>query len=442
MRLNQRLSQRLNPRANSRGGAHVKQQQARDEASPASLRLREMEGRSHRSNSRTQISHRETVLRCGEVSARSVAAAPAQAAELLASAAQSEGVVHRVQRWNTARLKVDGVESPISLPAAGRARQALYDLAPSMLPSSLGSGPVVYIDGETTGLGGASNRFCVIGIVYATASTWVCEQWVLAKLSYEAEFLRAVTQRLDALDPSAIVSFNGASFDLPLFRKRLTAQRDPQLSNWKGLCPQARPLVDLVHSARRVWKGRVPDCRLQTLERHFLGVRRVDDLPGKDVPKVYWAWLSKKRAAKEAQRMEQVLLHNLVDLAVMPVLAHRIAEKLSDPQGGEDALRTLCHSERAPAHPMFARAMHRWLSAGQPGAWQLREPRIQVWVRALEKEQERNAGAAPLLIKLLESARRSFPGSKWVFRRCQRWGLVSSRQERASARGQLCLTGI
>lgn len=361
----------------------------------------------------------------------------------LCSASQSEGVLHRVRRWDTLRLCMDGIDAPLRLPPASRARQALYDLAPSMQPASLGSGPVVYIDGETTGLGGSSNRFCVIGIVYATAQAWVCEQWVLGKLSYEAEFLSAVTQRLDALDPSAIVSFNGASFDLPLFRRRLAAQRDPALSGWEGLCPKQRPLVDLVHSARRVWKGRVPDCRLQTLERHFLGVRRVDDLPGKEVPKVYWAWLSRKRAAQGAKRMEEVLLHNLVDLAVMPALAHRIADKLADPQSGDDALRALCHFERAPAHPMFARAMGRWLAAGQPGVWGLREPRLQVWVRALEKEQERTASASSLLRSLLVSARRRFPTSIWVFRRCVRWGLESAPvKEKASSCAQLCLWGL
>lgn len=344
----------------------------------------------------------------------------------LSAASQSDGVLHRVRRWEVGSMNVAGIDAPLHLPAPARSRQALFDLQPSMHPASLGNGSVVYIDGETTGLGGTSNRFCVIGIVYATAQAWVCEQWVLAKLSYEAEFLRAVTQRLDALDPSAIVSFNGASFDLPLFRKRLAAQKEAALSEWKGLCSEQRPHIDLVHSARRVWKGRVPDCRLQTLERHFLGVRRIDDLPGREVPKVYWAWLKRNRASKDTQRMEQVLLHNLIDLAVMPVLAHRIAEKLANPQDGEDALRALCHCERAPSHPMFARAMRRWLSAGQPGLLALREPRLQVWVRALEQEQERNASASSLLQKLLGLAQRRCPSSTWVFRRCVRWGLTQA----------------
>lgn len=362
----------------------------------------------------------------------------------LASASQSEGVLHRVQRWEGSRLEMQALDGALRLPLAKRARQALYDLQPGMQPASLSNGPVVYIDGETTGLGGASNRFCVIGIVYASAQAWICEQWVLAKLSYEEDFFRAITKRLDALDPCAIVSFNGASFDLPLFRKRLAAQKDSQLANWDGLEPQRRPLLDLVHSARRVWKGRVPDCRLQSLERHFLGVRRLDDLPGREVPKVYWAWLRRRRAAQEAQRMEQVLLHNLVDLAVMPALAHRIAEKLSDPQDGEDALRALCHSERAPSHPMFSRAMRRWLAAGQPGAWALAEARIQIWIRALEGVQEAEGVASAPLHALLSLAQRRFEASKWVFRRCVRWGLVakpvsSVEQLRSGSRAQLSL---
>lgn len=362
----------------------------------------------------------------------------------LASASQSEGVLHRVNRWEGSRLEMQALDGSLRLPLAKRARQALYDLQPAMEPASLSNGPVVYIDGETTGLGGASNRFCVIGIVYASAQAWICEQWVLAKLSYEEDFFRAITKRLDALDPCAIVSFNGASFDLPLFRKRLAAQGDPKLANWDGLEPQRRPLVDLVHSARRVWKDRVPDCRLQSLERHFLGVRRVDDLPGREVPKVYWAWLRRRRAAQEAQRMEQVLLHNLVDLAVMPALAHRIAEKLSDPQDGEDALRALCHSERAPSHPMFRRAMRRWLAAGQPGAWGLAEARIQIWIRAMEGAQEKEGVASAPLHALLSLAQRRFEASKWVFRRCVRWGLVvkptSLRGElRSGSRAQLSL---
>src|SRR5256885_13147752 len=47
------------------------------------------------------------------------------------------------------------------------------------------------------------------------------------------------------------------------------------------------PYTTLFRSSRRRWKGRLVDCRLQTLELYVCRRRRFGDVAGADVPGLY-----------------------------------------------------------------------------------------------------------------------------------------------------------
>lgn len=263
----------------------------------------------------------------------------------------------------------------LELPSAREEWASLSYLAPLAKASSGpcfgrrfgGSDRIVYIDGETTGLRRDGDRFGVIGLLYRDEQSWCCEQWTLRRLSCEAAFLEAVVSRLAALSPKAVVSYNGASFDLPLFRKRLArvASRIPAETKARlsGLLDRDGSLwlVDLLYVARRLWRGRLPDCRLQTLERRVLGLYRVDDLPGREVPQVYWRWLLEPEDPGHREQMNRLRLHNAVDLLVLPALVQHLAQALVHPSGAEDARRSLCHFESGRAPQIWLGAMKIWL---------------------------------------------------------------------------------
>ena len=80
-------------------------------------------------------------------------------------------------------------------------------------------------------------------------------------------------------DDTVLLSYNGKSYDRPLLSTRYTLARqpDPVLG---------RAHIDLLHPARRRWRGVWENCRLATIEHRVLGVVREDDLPGAEAPTV------------------------------------------------------------------------------------------------------------------------------------------------------------
>src|SRR4029079_6555483 len=106
----------------------------------------------------------------------------------------------------------------------------------------------------------------------------------------------------------AVVTFNGAGFDLPLLETRFVLAR----RRW----PSALPHLDLLKPARRVWTGWLADCRLGTLESAVLGLAREDDVPGGLIPMLYFDYLRSRRAAP----LLRVLAHNRVDVLSLVAL--------------------------------------------------------------------------------------------------------------------------
>jgi len=45
--------------------------------------------------------------------------------------------------------------------------------------------------------------------------------------------------------------------------------------------------VFLLHLSRRTWKDKLPNCKLQTLEKYLFNFEREDDVPSSMVPSFY-----------------------------------------------------------------------------------------------------------------------------------------------------------
>ena len=169
----------------------------------------------------------------------------------------------------------------------------------------------LFLDTETTGLSGGTGTVAfMVGLAWRDGDGLRLVQYFLGDFNQESALLWAVGQCIR--DAGVLVSYNGRSFDWPLLQTRLVMRRaDPA---WPS-----PPHLDLLTLARRIFKPRLPDCALQTIEQAVLDLHRADDLPGTMIPGRYFAWLRQR----DASVLEPVFIHNRQDVLSMAVLLAR-----------------------------------------------------------------------------------------------------------------------
>ena len=202
-----------------------------------------------------------------------------------------------------------------------------------LLASPLSSAPLgqtVFLDLETTGLsGGAGTVAFLVGCGWFEQGAFRTRQFLLPGFGGERAMLAAVAALLE--DCGAIVTYNGKTFDLPVMETRWLFQR---------LTPpfDELPHFDLLHMARRLWARREDGaaslesagCRLVSLEHTLLGVARVGDVPGWEIPSRYFDFIRHGNASV----LTPVLYHNQIDLLSLGCLAARAVRLLRE---GPDA---------------------------------------------------------------------------------------------------------
>jgi uncharacterized protein len=251
--------------------------------------------------------------------------------------------------------------------------------------------PAVMLDLETTGfLGQPGALVCVVGAAWHVAPDRVrVEQWSLARASAEGAMLADLDAVLrERVGPrSAFVTFNGSSFDLPLLRRRLCRH---------GIYgptedPLRAPHVDLLPTARRLWRDRGPDCRLGTLELRHLRLDREGDVSGAEVVELLWRWLEAPDPAA-AEDLVRVQRHNRIDVLSLAALAEAMHRRLQRPVDAVERLRAARHHAQLerPARALallgpFMAQLERGVGAGRGSS-----PVVEAGL--LAAELERRAG--------------------------------------------------
>ncbi|HKB11626.1 MAG TPA: ribonuclease H-like domain-containing protein [Vicinamibacterales bacterium] len=204
--------------------------------------------------------------------------------------------------------------------------------------------PFVFFDLETTGLsGGAGTQVFLVGCGWFEAdASFATRQFLLTRHADERQLLASVADELDRA--GALVSFNGKSFDAPVLETRYLFHRLP--TNVRAL-----PHVDVLHPARRFWKLRdgvaspfhssrpgADACSLVALEKQLLGVRRVGDVPGIEIPSRYFRFVR----TGDPRPLTAVLEHNRLDLLTLAALTARLLHvTLHGPDAARDAREAL-----------------------------------------------------------------------------------------------------
>ncbi|MBC7288741.1 MAG: ribonuclease H-like domain-containing protein [Armatimonadetes bacterium] len=116
----------------------------------------------------------------------------------------------------------------------------------------------------------------------------------------EPELLRHVAEIVERAD--ALVTYNGAAFDLPFLMDRMRYWRLGELK-----LPAHADLLGLLRRQVEAW---LPNLRLATVEAELLGRVRIHDVAGSDIPQIYARFVE----AQDMRVIAPVLAHNLVDM--------------------------------------------------------------------------------------------------------------------------------
>ena len=174
----------------------------------------------------------------------------------------------------------------------------------------------VFLDTETTALGtGTGTLPFLVGIGRWQGAELVTRQLLLPEQSDEAGFLAAIEAHIPR--DACLVTYNGRSFDWPLLVTRFRLHRRPP--------PIHGSHVDLLHLARAIWRHRLSDARLASVESAIAGVRRAHDLPGGLVPVRYLDYLRSGHGGL----LREVIEHNRQDVVSMALLLRVLAVDLA-----------------------------------------------------------------------------------------------------------------
>ncbi|NLB76672.1 MAG: exonuclease [Crenarchaeota archaeon] len=166
------------------------------------------------------------------------------------------------------------------------------------------------IDIETLGL--SERPIILIGLAKPVGDKICTSQFLLRDIQDEPSAIWALVSQLKP--STALITFNGRSFDIPYIRQRLAYYGlDASLDN---------PHFDVLHFTRRAFKNKLPDCRLGTVER-YMGVKRDVDVPGALVPTFYETYLNTKNVGP----LVPIVEHNKQDLLTLANLFCKLYEE-------------------------------------------------------------------------------------------------------------------
>ena len=200
-------------------------------------------------------------------------------------------------------------------------RRATGDAIQAVHSAPVAPERVLFLDIETAGLS-ANTYLFLVGLMYANGNGFHVEQVLARDYTEEKGVLLHVHETMSRFD--TIVTYNGATFDIPFIRTRMAVHRIPELPPVGS--------VDLLHASRRVFRGTLPNCRLVTVEKHLRGSGREGDIPSRFIPRAYHEFVR----TKDARIMRNVAYHNRMDLFTMAVILNHLGEP-RDPMVGTPA---------------------------------------------------------------------------------------------------------
>lgn len=202
------------------------------------------------------------------------------------------------------------VVSPVAIPL-DRARLARL---PGQPPPGA---PLVCLDTETTGLATAAGTLAfLVGLARWDGDEFRQTQLLLPDHADEP----ALLAEIDAwVTPETwLVTYNGRGFDWPLIEARFRLAGRP--------APIHAGHLDLLPFVRRVFRHRMEDARLRTVEGELLGISRAGDVEGWEIPGIYLDVLR----GGPVDALAGVVVHNEKDVRSLGLLLAHVERRFGE----------------------------------------------------------------------------------------------------------------
>jgi hypothetical protein len=186
--------------------------------------------------------------------------------------------------------------------------------------------PLVCLDTETTGLATAAGTLAfLVGLARWEGDAFRQTQLLLPDHADERALLDEI--RAWITPDSWLVSYNGRGFDWPLLEARFR------------LAGQAAPVhaghLDLLPFVRRVFRHRMTDARLKTVETELLGISRIGDVEGWEIPGIYLDVLR----GGPVDLLAGVVIHNEKDVRSLGLLLAHVEHRFGERSSRQGAVR-------------------------------------------------------------------------------------------------------
>jgi uncharacterized protein YprB with RNaseH-like and TPR domain len=180
----------------------------------------------------------------------------------------------------------------------------LYFLGRDSAFEALDLSTALFVDLETTGLSGGTGTVpFLVGMGYYRDNRFNVAQYFLGELGEEERMIKEIGRFFSEMNFQSVVTYNGKAFDMPLLETRFIMSRRPfPLSDL--------PHLDLLFSARSLWKHKHESCRLFHLAQQIVEAERAEDIPSAEIPSRYFEFLR----TGNFSLMEPVLYHNQEDI--------------------------------------------------------------------------------------------------------------------------------
>lgn len=170
-----------------------------------------------------------------------------------------------------------------------------------------------FMDIETMGL--SNVPIILIGIAEIKGNRIISTQYFLRQIYEEGAVIEAYLSHLD--EDSVHVTFNGKTFDVPFIKNRCLYNRiDADLD---------LPHLDLMYFAKNLWKDRLPNCQLQTIEKELFGIEREGDVPGQHIPNYYNTYLDEGNIGP----IVPIIEHNRQDIVSLASFLEKMYEEVN-----------------------------------------------------------------------------------------------------------------
>jgi len=169
---------------------------------------------------------------------------------------------------------------------------------------------ILFLDTETTGMQGAGMVPFLVGVGYFQGDAFHLVQYFIRDFDEEPSMLYALGKLVERF--RLVVTYNGSTFDIPLLESRFILARFENA--FSGM-----PHLDLLTGARRLWRNGHGSCRLVALEREIVSFLRGPDIPGAQIPRVYFDFVNHGSASAYSQ-VKSVFTHNVYDIMSLAAL--------------------------------------------------------------------------------------------------------------------------